>query len=497
MTTPEHLKIEVPLPYTCMLVGRHAVSPAHDGFSVRTDGHVWLTALDSSTFSGHSQGAFRVVSDTSHVYTAAKVGVTAATTGGATIAAPGGVKIIAGYDAQPVFQPPNAAIGVPGPADDVSAGCDEVATAWTIADTTVAGLLTAKAAGLMVLGNKDNKPREMLSTDNAVGAMGLASGLAGMATNVAGMGGATAPGINVHAKGGINITTPAFCSIYGMGGLLMASPFNTQVFGAATLGVSGLASAGMSSLGKVDLASSKGISAVGGTDCKVTSTFGEVVIKGGKGVSIGQVLPDPDNVAQVVTAKMKFDATIGMRLTSGKGEVRLGRTPDDIPVETQVQTGIQAAFAVVAAATSGGAAAVGLGNAVPKPIRNYQTPPTDPTQTLALKVDAKTEASLVATESLTLSVGPWIVSISADGVTLGMGVAAPATTPDANTAAAPQFTGPQLKMDDSELSAAMMPAGGALTMNSDGVTLSSTVGGTVEVTSDGVAVSDFAMVTFA
>ncbi|MFK7985619.1 MAG: hypothetical protein AB8I08_06270 [Sandaracinaceae bacterium] len=487
MTTPEHLKIEVPLPHTCMLVGRHAVSDAHDGFSVRTDGHVWLTALDSSTFSGHSQGAFRVVSDTSNVYTAAKVGVTAATTGGATIAAPGGVKIIAGYDAQPAFQPPDVEIGVPSPADDVSAGCDEVATAWTIADTTVAALLTAKAAGLMVLGNKDNTVRETLTTSNAIGAMGLASGLAGIATNAAGMGGATAPGINVHAKGGINITTPAFCSIYGMGGLLMASPFNTQVFGAATLGVSGLASAGMSSLGKVDLASSKGISAVGGTKCNITSTFGEVVIKGGKGVSIGQVLADPDNVAQLVTAKMKLDAKIGMRLTSGKGEVRLGRTPEDIPVETQVQTGTQAAFAAVAAADGGSSSA---------PVGSIQAPAIDPTQTLTLKVEA-TEASLVATESLTLAVGSWIVSISADGVTLGMGVATPAATPDANTAAAPQFTGPQLKMDDSELTAAMMPAGGALTMNSDGVTLSSTVGGTVEVTSDGVAVSDFAMVTFA
>ena len=501
MSGREHLLIDIPEPATRMKVGLAALSEGFDGFSVGTDGHIWLTALDSSTFSAHSQGPLRVISTEDSLYTAAKAGVTAATTGGTTVAATGGVKIIAGYDAEPGLQSPDERITSPPSADDVSAGCDEVATAWGIADTVIAGLFNAKTLGLAMLSGPVT-PRTLLDYGNVVSTMGFASNLAAMAVNCAGMAGAALPGVNVHAKGGINICTPAFCSIYGAAGLLFASPLSVQLFGAATTGIAGLASAGLSSLGKVDLASSKGITVEAGGKVEVTCKPGEVVLKGGGGTAVGQVVDDPDTTAQKLTTALSFKAATGMRLASPKGEVRLGRVQDDIPTETAASAMQSALSALGAAAQSGSASGI-LKNgarsvkAVPKALKDTQAPATDTTTTTALEVEGKGKAGFVATESITLSVGPWIISIDKDGVTLGMGTTQPPVGAD-GTAPAPTVDGAQIAMTSDELTATAGKLGGKLVMTSDAIEITSApLDGAVKIESDAIAITDFSLVTFA
>lgn len=496
--TRQHLMIDVPSPPTRLKVGLHALSDGQDGFSVGTDGHVWLTALDGSTFSAHSQGALRAISADDSIYTAAKVGVSAATTGGTTIAATGGVKIIAGYDAQPGLQSPDESIESPPSADDVSAGCDEVATAWGIADTVVAGLFNAETLGLAMLKGPVTA-RTFLDYGNVITTMGFASNLAAMATNAAGMGGAAAAGVNIHAKGGINICTPAFCSMYGMAGLLFASPFAVQLFGAATTGIVGLASAGMSSLGKVDLASSKGITVEAHGEVKVSSDPGEVVLKGTAGLNIGQVVLDPGNKAQGTTMEVGFDAVTGMRVGSPGGEVRFGRLQEDVPTETAASA-LGAAFAALqssataAATLKNGARTVAK---VPAALKETQAPATDTTVTMMNRLECSGEAGFVATESITLAVGPWIVAVDADGITLGMGTTTPPVGPD-GTKAAPVIEGAQIAMTADELAAKAGAVGGSLSMKSDAIEIKSEpMPGSVKIEADAISVKDFSLVTFA
>ncbi len=498
MSTPQHLLIDVPSPPTTMKVGLHALSAGHDGFSVGTDGHVWLTALSASTFSAHSQGALRAISGEDSIYTAAKVGVTAATTGGATIAATGGVKIIAGYDAQPGLQSPDETITSPPSADDVSAGCDQVATAWGIADTVIAGLFNVKTLGLAALSGPVTA-RSFVDYGNVLATMGFASNLAAMATNAAGMAGASAPGVNIHAEGGINICTPAFCSMYGLAGLLFASPLNVQLFGAATTGIAGLASAGLSSLGKVDLASSKGVTVEAGGAVDVKCDPGEVLLGGGGGATVGQVVPDPDTTAQAVTTALTFDAAIGLRVHSPNGEVRLGRVAEDVPTETAVWA-LKAAVSALGSSTSAsGAVKNGARSvaALPKALRELQAPALDTSTTMINTLEGAAEAGFVATESITLAVGPWIISIDKDGVTLGMGVTTPPVGTD-GTKAAPTLEGAQVAMTADELTLTAGDVGGTALMTSDAIELTSSLGdGTVKIESDAISITDFQLVTFA
>ena len=117
----------------------------------------------------------------------------------------------------------------------------------------------------------------------------------------------------------MNITTPAFCSIYGMAGLLFCSPLNTQVFGAATLGIAGAHQAGMSSLGKVDLASSnKGVTMEAGTRWSSSPPSARWRSRARR-LEIGQVLPDPGNTAQMVTTEVSVKGTTGLRVMLARG----------------------------------------------------------------------------------------------------------------------------------------------------------------------------------
>jgi len=509
----QQLKIEIPHPLTQVKVGYRALAVGQDGFSAYTRGHVWLTALDGSTFSAHSQGALRMLSEEGSIYSVAKVGVTAATLGGTTIAAKGGVKIIAGHPAKPGIQEPEDSIGSPPAADDITDGCDTVAQAWTIADTVTAALFNVKAAGVATLKGPVTV-RTFFDIDNVTDAIGFAAGFglealgglsntAAVGVNLGGLGGGVVSGVNLHAIGGINIATPAFCSIYGMAGLLFASPLTVQLFGAATTGVVGLASAGMSSLGKVDLASTRAITVEAGLKCEVSSDPGEVVLAGGGGATLGQVLPDPDNSAQSPTTALTLEAKVGMRLASPKGEVRIGRVQEDIPTETAASA-LTAAVSAMAMAAGGGSPAGVLKNGAraiekaPGALKHLVQPAaTDTTVTMANDVTAAGDAGFVATESITLAVGPWIVQVDADGVTLGMGTKTPPAGPE-GVWTAPVITGPQVAMTADELAAKAGPAGGSVVVTSDAIEVTSDpMPGSVKIESDAIAVKDFSLVTFA
>ena len=100
-----------------------------------------------------------------------------------------------------------------------------------------------------------------------------------------------------------------------------------------------------------------------------------------------------------------------------------------------MQSLLDAMFAAADAA-EGAAEGEGGGDDV-EPLAIVQAPPMDPTYTLANEDRDLERGRFVAKESITLSVGPWIVSIDKDGVTLGMGVATPPVGPDALKSARP------------------------------------------------------------
>lgn len=424
----EVVTIEVPAPWTRLKQGHHALSSGQSGFSAITDGHVWLTSY-SGTFTSHSQGPHRAISTDDELLVVAKKSILGATTGGVTVASGGGIRVIAGHSADPDMSPADAPVDTPDAADGVTNGCDTVATAWMSANLAVNVLMAAKATAMALIPGPSTA---RIGGDVAAiaGVANAVSKVANAATNAAQLGGGTAPGINIHGTGGINLFTPAFASFYGMNGMLFASPFSSQVMGLATVGVVGLATAGMSSVGKADLASASGVSVVASGPVQVKSVAGEVVMKG-SAVALGQVMPDKTTPAQLPTAHIGLTALAGMRLASPKGTVRFGRTAADLLEEM----GIKALYDSMDSANNLHAqrknkmsvlGAMGwIKGAVTAPkeigqnLIGLQLPNKDPIFTMNNDVVVGMGMAVLVKKEVKLQVGTWVVTVNKKGIELG------------------------------------------------------------------------------
>ena len=501
MTGRQHFVIDVPAPPTRLKMGLAALSIGHDGFSVGTDGHIWLTALDGSTLTAHSRGPLRVISVERSIYTCAKAGVTATTDGGASIAARAGVRIIAGLGAEPSLQEPIEPIEPPLAAQALTSTCEAVASAWATVQGSIGALTAAESAGLATLSGPVTA-RSAVSAESLESAFALGRELSSAALDPTRFHAGEPSDISIYGLGGVNLVSPASCTIHARERAVVASPLTTQVFGRVNVNLVGHKDAGMSSLGQVDIASSRSASVVTAGPLKISSKPGETVLYGGAGVSVGQILPGLVNSAQKLTKSLRFQAKKGLRVHSPTGEVRLGRLSEDIQIESLSSVASaaikSAALTVVDQATSSvlkdGAIAVDAHEAA---LSLLQTPSADPTMTLTNTVSSGASAGFVATEAITLQVGEWVVRIDKNGVTLGMAVGEPPAGKESNKPA-PQAAGAQLEMKSDELTAKSGQVGASVVISSDTVELKADpLPGSIKIESDAISITDFSLVTFA
>jgi len=334
-STRATLSVPAPSPETSMSLGTAwSGTPWNsDGFCANSNGRIWLDANGTTTASSTlgtlaNNGQLLMQSLEDCIYMISNESAVVATNGGAFLAGGGGVKLMAGHGAPSLFVPNESTLANIKP-DEVSPSSehaaaytdymDDVATAWTITDTVMAGLLTALDIGLTIADcYKGGSP-------GGLGAslllLGSAANLAGGAVNIAGMSGEHLPGLNMHAVSNITLATTGFCSIYSGAGMLLCG-LTTTGTGFLTAGVTASVNAALKSLAmstvegkKVELVGMKETSV--GARTAQQKIYGETMLFGSKGGEAKTQLPTLSIEASSIKSTDLISQLGDIQLTTG------------------------------------------------------------------------------------------------------------------------------------------------------------------------------------
>jgi len=241
--------------------GIHAYTPEHTEWEiagkivVQATGSVILSSYESSLLFGANGGVIARTADSVEIGTAV------------------GIKIMAGG-----FFPGDDERTLDGEPTDWAAtldsGLSSHSAGWTHGlDSGLALVGAALGVASFAVGSKTRDDAAML-------ALGLADATAGVLTNALGHAGEAAPGLAVHATGGVLMATPAFQSLYTGGGTMIGG-LQVQVLGLMTAGVLAGHDASVEAIARADLSALASLTVAAPTKLEL-SAWSAVVLRGAR-----------------------------------------------------------------------------------------------------------------------------------------------------------------------------------------------------------------------